>query len=1212
MILKRVVLYLLFLIPAKPVFTQGSIEFVENKGQWDSRVKFKAVISNGDLFIRDKGVTFVQYHPEDYARVMHLLHERLPDVPEEKFLVRTHVFHVDFVNSTSEPEIIPDKRINSYNNYFTGSDPSKWKSDCKIYHGVTLKNIYPDIDVRYYTENGFLKYDLIAKPGADISKIAIRYDGIEKLQIKNKELILKTSVGELRESYPYTYQTTPSGKKEVACQYVVDGNLVRFKVKEYDRNYPLVIDPVLIFCSFSGSSADNWGFTATYGPDGSFYGGGIVFSRGFPVSSGAFQSNFQGGNFDIGIIRLSPNGSNRIFATYIGGSGNEQPHSLVVDNAGNVVLAGRTNSPSTGQGAYPVTGNGIIGPNGSYDIVITKISANGTSLIGSVRLGGNLNDGVNIQTNRSPLSLQQNYGDDGRSEVILDAAGNILVASCTQSANFPVRGNYFQANLGGAQDGVVIKLSPDLSNVIFSGFLGGNQNDAAYVLTLGPDGNIYVAGGTESDAATFPGNKAGTISPVNNGSIDGFISVIHPNGTAILRTTFIGTNGRDQIFGIQFDNRGFLYITGQTTGNWQVVNNLPGNPPIYSNPGGKQFIAKLRPDLSAYIYSTMFGTNSSTPNISITAFLVDRCENVYVSGWGGFYGNQNVFGSAGTTGLPVTPDAIKSVTDGKDFYFFVLRKDASGQLFGSFFGETNNPGAGCDHVDGGTSRFDRNGVIYQAICANCNLDPLGRPIFPTTPGAWSTTNNAGDNNSGCNLAMLKIDLRLAGIDGEVRSRINGRNDTTGCVPLNVEFFDSIGNATSYEWYFNYSPGNPPDRITNNPRTTFTFNNTGTYRVMMVAIDPASCNIRDTSFITIRVGDVVADLRPSWSTVGNNCPRFTYEFINNSVSSNPNKPFQDTSMVWDFGDGSPRVPARTGANNAVRHTFPGIGTYNVRLILKDTTYCNNPDDSVITITIADNVRAIIETPPTGCAPYNASFRSRSQNATSLQWDFGVPGDPGNTSTAQNPSFIYRNPGVYTVRLTAFNPGSCNLRHDTTFTITVFSDPVPDFSAAPDPPIVNTPTVFTNLSSPDATRFKWVFGDGDSLITRSRAPVSHQYNATGTFQACLTAYNNAGCDSTICRPVSALIEPAVDVPNAFTPLSGDENSIVYVRGFGIAKMTFTIWNRWGQKVFETNNRFQGWDGTFKGRLQPMDVYVYTLSVEFSDGKKLTKKGDITLIR
>lgn len=1209
--LKHIFTFAITLLSVYSAYSQGNIEFIENKGQWDSRVRYKGTVSNGDFFIRDNGFTVVQYNPDDMAAVMRLLHDRTPDVPAERYMVRTHAFDVDFVDALPGFKMAPDKKIQAYNNYFTGNDPSKWAGGCEIFQAITLKEVYPNIDIRYYTENGYLKYDILVKPGGDVSKIGLRYKGVDKLQVKNRELSISTSVGELKESSPFTYQASLSGRQEVNCKYVVKDDIVRFDVKNYNRNATLVIDPLIVFCSFSGSSADNWGFTATYGPDATMYGGGIVHNSGFPVSTGSFQTNFQGGSFDIGIIKLSANGNNRVYATYIGGAGNEQPHSLIVDNNGNLVIAGRTNSPVSGDGSYPVSGGpaGIVGPCGSYDIVVTKLNAAGNAIIGSRRIGGSSDDGVNIQVTRSPGSLQQNYGDDGRSEVILDGSGNILLASCTKSGDFPVRGTVFQSTSGGNQDGVLIKLSPDLSAVLFSGFLGGNANDAAYVLSVGPGGNIYVAGGTESSTGSFPGNKAGTIGPNTNGDIDGFVAVVSSNGSSIVRSTFIGTPGKDQIFGIQFDNKGFPYITGQTTGSWQVVNNLPGSPSIYSNGGGKQFIAKMQPDLSAYVYSTMFGTGSPTPNISITAFLVDRCENVYVSGWGGFYGTSNTFGSSGTTGLPVTANAIKSNTDGKDFYFFVLERNASSQLFGSYFGEFNRAGAGCDHVDGGTSRFDRNGVIYQAICANCNLDINGRPSFPTTAGAWATVNNA--SGAGCNLAMLKFDLQLAGVDGEVRSALGGQA-ARGCIPLRMDFIDSVANAVSYEWHFNYVPGNPPDAVTTTPTQTFTYNTIGTYTVMLVAVDPASCNIRDSSFMTVRVGNVRAGLRPSWQPIGPGCPKFTYEFINNSVSSDITKPFQDTSFVWDFGDGSPQVPALIGAANAVNHIYPATGTYLARLILKDTVYCNSPDDSVILISIADNVKAIIETPATGCAPYNAAISSKSQNAVSWLWDFGDPGSPDNTSTSENPTHLYQNPGTYTIRLTATNPGTCNISHDTSFTITVFSDPIPGFTWGPDPPLVNTPTVFNNLSSADAVRFKWVFGDGDSILTNSRAPVSHQYNATGTYNACLTAYNNVGCDSTTCLPVRALIDPLVDVPNAFTPLSGDDNSVVYARGFGIGKMTFTIWNRWGQKVFETNNRFQGWDGRFKGVVQPMDVYAYTLSVEFTDGRKTTKKGDLTLIR
>ena len=132
----------------------------------------------------------------------------------------------------------------------------------------------------------------------------------------------------------------------------------------------------------------------------------------FPASPGAFQTTYQGGSTstnegpcDIGIMKLSSNGANRLYATYIGGStGNEQPHSLVVDAAGNLIIAGRTNSNN-----YPITAGGKVGVGGNFDIVVTKLNSTGTALIASKTIGGSGDDGVNISPGRSGVnSLQRN------------------------------------------------------------------------------------------------------------------------------------------------------------------------------------------------------------------------------------------------------------------------------------------------------------------------------------------------------------------------------------------------------------------------------------------------------------------------------------------------------------------------------------------------------------------------------------------------------------------------------------------------------------------------------------------------------------------------------------------------------------------------------------------------------------------------------------
>jgi gliding motility-associated-like protein len=352
-----------------------------------------------------------------------------------------------------------------------------------------------------------------------------------------------------------------------------------------------------------------------------------------------------------------------------------------------------------------------------------------------------------------------------------------------------------------------------------------------------------------------------------------------------------------------------------------------------------------------------------------------------------------------------------------------------------------------------------------------------------------------------------------------------------------------------------------------------------------------------------VGDLQANVDFTYAKSGG-CQSLQFDFTNTSQWP-PSRPFTDTSFVWDFGDGSPLVIA---GMNVVTHTFPTAGPYTVILTLRDTAYCNYPDSDTMRINVAENVDASFSIPPTGCVPFSAEFDNTSLAGETWLWDFG----DNTTSTDFEPVHVYSTPGTYQVVLIAYNPNTCNQTDTARFTITVYDSPVPDFTHSPVVPVVNTPVRFTNNSSPDAINFKWVFGDGDSLITTSRAPIDHQYNASGTFTACLTAYNEIGCESTVCRPVDALIEPLVDVPNAFTPQSNDVNSVVYVKGYGIAKMQFVIWNRWGQKVFETNNSKQGWDGRVKGVVQPMDVYAYTLSVEFFDGTKTTKKGDITLIR
>lgn len=199
----------------------------------------------------------------------------------------------------------------------------------------------------------------------------------------------------------------------------------------------------------------------------------------------------------------------------------------------------------------------------------------------------------------------------------------------------------------------------------------------------------------------------------------------------------------------------------------------------------------------------------------------------------------------------------------------------------------------------------------------------------------------------------------------------------------------------------------------------------------------------------------------------------------------------------------------------------------------------------------------------------------------------------------------------VKLKAVDSATCNFQDTTSFSIVVTSKPVASFSFAPDPPQVNTAVDFSN-SSIGAVRYLWKFGDGDSLLTASLATVKHIFNQTDSFNTCLVAMDLVGCPDTTCQRIAAKVLPILDVPNAFTPNGDGINDKVFVRGFGITKMLWRIYNRWGALVFESADVNEGWNGVYKGSVQPKEVYHYVLDVKYSDNSNFQKKGDITLLR
>lgn len=1191
--------FLLFITPlasyASPENKQ--LEFVENKGQWVEPFLYKAGTGNGAVYLEKNGFTYV-IGAESNLRTMGSMHKGA-----DSGVLYYHAYKVFFENARQPESITPAKVQSYYNNYFRGSDPKRWKGGIHPCLNVDYKNIYNGVDLHVSSENQQIKYDLILQPGIDPSVISMRYVGTDGMKIKNDMLYIQTSVGNVMEMKPYAYQYINGARVEVNCKYKLTDNIVSFSFpRGYDANSTLVIDPKVIFATFTGSSYDNWGFTATYDSHGNFYAGGITSDNyggsGYPVvpAVGAIQSVFRGGKTntssgypcDIAIMKIDSAGTNRIYSTYLGGADNEQPHSLYVDANDNLVIVGRTYSSDTlgpidgfptTPGAYDRTYNG------EGDMVIVKFNSTGTALLGSTFLGGKGEDVSNSTSAEFGVGLlKHNYGDDARSEVILDKAGNIYVAACTKSDSFPTTATAikFTKSAADTQDAIVLKMNSTLTALVWSTYIGGSNADAAYVLALDTsEQQLFVGGGTKSTdfLSSIPGISGGLITAAPGGDADGFILRFQNGGTyAPQKGTYIGANDYDQVYGVQVDLDNNVYAMGQTMGGQFESTYVPAG--VYKNANSSQFVIKLDNNLATKITATVFGSGDKTKtNISPVAFLVDTCQNVYISGWGGdlYTGQAPLPAFIGNTfNMPVTANAVQSTTDGNDMYFIVFSKNLLNLQYATFRGAF---GGVSEHVDGGTSRFDKTGIVYQAICGGC-----GKGTFPTEPpNALSLTNPS--NN--CNLVALKIAFEL----GAVKAKASAQPSGSVCLGRPINFTNGSTNATNYDWDF--GDGTPGSSAAN---PVHIFTKAGMFKVRMIAINPNACKVRDTVYLNFTVDTNAIDANFNVTLV-DSCKPYTATFTNTSKYS---KTPASTKFTWVFGDGS--------TSNDVTpptHSFPDSGYYTITLIMEDTSACNSPDSIKKTIHFNNTfVKADVKQPNLICIGSAIILSNRSTNATNYKWQVSN----GYTSTKTDFEYKFDSIGKFTIKLYAYNPTSCNKVDSVEVTLDVMPTPTADFTHDPIVPITNVPITYTNKST-NAIKYAWSFGDNTGSSEKN--PV-HFFKRTGTYTTCLTAINEQGCADTICKKVDADVFPLADLPTAFTPNGDGSNDILYVRGAGIESIDLKIYNRWGELVFSSTDQSVGWDGTYKGKPQEMEAYAFTLSVRFVDETTYSKKGNVTLLR
>ena len=982
--------FLFLILP--PGFSNATMPFVENKGQWHENVLFKAAIPGGDLYILKNSLKYVFYQRNEKGHHNGIFNEDGPTLRPAALQPDHGSFQqaveVVFLQANTASKIIGDGEQYSNISFMKGTDLRV--SGVRSFSMVKIENLYEGIDLVLYANDAVLKYDLIVAADADPSAIKMRYLGQTSLGMNNQKLMINTIFGHIEENIPVVYNLDGVRKNPVEARFELIEDEVHFIFPQgYNRQQPLVIDPELVFSTYSGSTADNWGFTATFDDEGNLYSGGIVFDTGFPVTNGVYQPA-HGGEWDVGILKYDPTGKSLVYATYLGGSFSETPQSIIVNNQGELVIYGTTSSPD-----FPMTANsfntsflggdpiydttnlvpyrlvgGIPMRNGT-DIFLAKLSPDGSQLLGSTLIGGSENDGI-IEKYRP---LTKNYGDQFRGEVIVDLQDNIYVASNTSSPDFPITGGIQTTYGGGFNDGVIMKFNPDLSDLFWSTFVGGSGMDALFAVKVDADGNVFAAGG--SNSVDFP-VTAGVIKSEKPGAtdIDGVVVKLNNEGSVLMSSTYIGTPQYDQVYFLELDSSNQVYLLGHTQGNYPVTGG------VYFNANSGQFIHKISNDLETTFFSTVIGSGRGSPDFSPTAFLVNECENIFISGWGGVL-NHPASGYIGgnTFGLPVTGNAYQSQTDGTDFYLMVLLQDARQLLYGTFFGEINGRG---EHVDGGTSRFDKKGIVYQSVCGGCG----GSSGFPTwPPDVWSTTNNS-DN---CNNAAFKFDLAslLAKFETDTEDFAN-RGIREGCYPLTLVFLNESVGGENFLWEF--GEGTITDQ---EDSITITYENPGIYPVVLTATDINTCVRESKATGTITVFDYEFGIKPD-----------------DSICSGTSIPlYASGGVAYDWKPKNLLQSSNTAAPIATPDTTT---IFSVRIV--DANGCIGEDSLQITVIpgiIADfDVEKAYDCHE---APL-VKFTNKSENASTFRWEFG-DGNMSQDVDAQHRYEASDSIKTYTVTLTS---------------------------------------------------------------------------------------------------------------------------------------------------------------------------------------------------
>jgi len=609
----------------RSVTARTPLLFEQNQGQTDTRASFLARGDGYTVFVTpSEAVLKLKGHPAKrrgpFVKPGHEL-DRVAEAPAS-------VLRMGLINGNPHATVVGEEARTSRVTYFRGGSQAD-QNHVATYSKARCESVYPGVDLVYYGNQRQLEYDFVVAAGADPDQIRFHLDGAKDVSVDaDGHLAIALEDGDLQLQKPTVYQNIDGRKQVVASNYRLGANGdVAFELGAYDRAHELVIDPVILYSAFLGGSGLDSGTAISMDATGAVYVAGVTDSPDFPSSTP------DGGGRDAFVTKFSADGSQIVYATYLGGSGTDEARGIAVDSAGRAVVSGYTDSPN-----FPVLNGFQTQLGGKTDAFVVRLNSTGTALEYGTYLGG--------------------AEPDGASRLTLDADGDVYVTGFTGSADFPHSQNAMQPNFSGDYDAFVAKIASVGGALVYSTYLGGRDGDSGTGIAVDSAKNVYVGGST--DSGDFPiGPKSFTDTFQGGRFGDAFVTKLSADGSTRIYSTYVGGSGSDSGADIAVDRDGYCYITGTTDSNDLMLAAPDIQPYQTAPPGGLSdiFVHKILPDGSFILFTTYLG---STGEDVARAIEVDEDLNPHTKIY--------VLGETSSEGFPLQ-DAFQSNHGGNSDIF---------------------------------------------------------------------------------------------------------------------------------------------------------------------------------------------------------------------------------------------------------------------------------------------------------------------------------------------------------------------------------------------------------------------------------------------------------------------------------------------------------------------------------------------------------------